>query len=360
MTLSHRKNLLNIWKRHGIDFAPAQIRLCPSLEKQFKDKYGDDFSADDFADSPYRPISRPHVETLPPESFMQFYPDNEFSTNVDISWLGVAYEKTPSSMHMSRRYHPMLNFDSLEQFKDYPYPILRWEDNQEALAKAKQEVSDLNALGLASFSAGPIFIWEMAWNMRGMMELMMDMTTGDKKAVYHLDRMTEISCFLAGFAAKAGVDVVHLGDDIGMQKTIMMSPEMYREWLKPRLRKVIKTAKDAKPDILVAYHSCGYIEPYIPDLIEVGVDVLHPVQPECMDFAKIHAEYGDVLSFWGTIGTQTTMPFGTPQDVKDCVKRNLDIAGSKGGLLCAPSHMLEPEVPLENIEAYITACREWS
>ena len=78
------------------------------------------------------------------------------------------------------------------------------------------------------------------------------------------------------------------------------------------------------------YHSCGYVEPFIPHLMEAGVDVLDPVQPECMDFAKIHAEYGDVLSFHGTLGTQSTMPFGSPQDVRDVVFRNLDIAGAKG------------------------------
>jgi uroporphyrinogen decarboxylase len=123
---------------------------------------------------------------------------------------------------------------------------------------------------------------------------------------------------------------------------------------------VVKAAKTANPDIIVSYHSCGYVEPFIPDLIEVGVDVLNPVQPECMSFEKIHAEYGDVLSFWGTIGTQTTMPFGSPDDVRKEVIKNLKIAGAKGGLLCTPTHLLEPEVPWENIEAYIDACKNFS
>ena len=97
----------------------------------------------------------------------------------------------------------------------------------------------------------------------------------------------------------------------------------------------------------------------IPHLIEAGIDVLDPVQPECMDFGEIHAAYGDVLSFHGTIGTQTTMPFGTPDDVRREVFKNLDIAGDKGGLFVAPTHMLEPEVPVENLVAYINACKEY-
>ena len=188
---------------------------------------------------------------------------------------------------------------------------------------------------------------------------MVDMMDDDEKAIYHLDKQTELvrSRFVA--LARAGVDFIHLGDDIGMQHSIMMSEELYRTWIKPRFAMVIKAAKEIRPDMLFSYHSCGYIEPFIPDLIEVGVNILNPVQPECMSFEKIHAEYGDVLSFWGTIGTQTTMPFGKPEEVRREVMRNLKIAGKKGGLLCTPTHLLEPEVPWNNIEAYLKACRDF-
>ena len=97
----------------------------------------------------------------------------------------------------------------------------------------------------------------------------------------------------------------------------------------------------------------------IPHLIDAGVDVLNPIQSECMDFEEIYRKYGDRISFHGTIGTQTVMPFGTPEEVKAEVWKNLDIAGEKGGLMVAPTHMLEPEVPMENILAYVEACREY-
>jgi uroporphyrinogen decarboxylase len=150
-----------------------------------------------------------------------------------------------------------------------------------------------------------------------------------------------------------------MGDDLGMQRSIMMSKEMYRTWLKPRLKKVIDAARSAKPDIIIQYHSCGYILPLIGDLIEAGVDVLNPIQPECMDVGEVLREFAGRLSFNGTIGTQTTMPFATPAEVRDTVRRNLALAGPRGGLLCCPTHVLEPEVPWENIEAYVEACREW-
>ena len=139
----------------------------------------------------------------------------------------------------------------------------------------------------------------------------------------------------------------------------MMNTKLYCRWLKPSLDMVIAAAKIIKPDLKVQYHSCGYVEPFIPDLIEVGVDILNPVQPECMDFQKLHEQYGDVLSFNGTLGTQTTMPFGTPDDVRRVVFKNLEIAGAKGGLLVCPSHLLEPEVPLANILAYLQACHDF-
>ena len=160
--------------------------------------------------------------------------------------------------------------------------------------------------------------------------------------------------------AQADVDILFLGDDIGMQQTIMMSEEMYTTWIKPRLKKIIGAAKAVRPDLLVFYHSCGYIEPFIPHLIEVGVDVLNPIQPECMDVEKIFREYGDRLSFHGTIGTQSVMPFGTPEEVRANVKRNLDLAGDKSGLFVAPTHLLEPAVPWENIRAYVEACQNYT
>ena len=139
----------------------------------------------------------------------------------------------------------------------------------------------------------------------------------------------------------------------------MMSEELYCRWIKPRLKKIIDAVKAINPDILIFYHSCGFIEPMIPHLIEAGIDVLNPIQSECMDFEEIYKKYGDRLSFHGTIGTQTVMPYGTPEEVKEAVWKNLDIAGPKGGLMVTPTHMLEPEVPLANIQAYAEACRTY-
>ena len=188
---------------------------------------------------------------------------------------------------------------------------------------------------------------------------MMDMMMEKDKATALIDRVLEINIYRAIQFAKAGCDILYFGDDIGMQNSIMMSVDMYVEWFKPRLTRLIWEVKQVNPEIVVIYHSCGFIEPFIDHLIEAGVDVLNPVQPECMTFEEIHRKYGNRISFHGTIGTQTTMPFATPEEVYRETIRNLTLAGKKGGLLCAPTHLLEPEVPIANILAYVQACKDF-
>ncbi len=351
MAISARENLMKLWRREGYEYVPVYFALCPALIEEFKKRYGTD-SYDAWFNFPFR---YPQLNFKPQNiDWTLYYPGIKFNPDTVFSAFGVARESHPGSMHMRRMHHPMKNFTSLEQFQSYPYPEV---DNSE-IDSLTAQVRKLHDLGLAACGMpGPL--WEEAWYMRSMEELMIDMFEGNEKALYHFKKITDIVCRRAALFAKAGVDFIHMGDDIGMQSSIMMSEEMYREWLKPLLTKLVKTVKNIDPEILFSYHSCGYIEPFIPDLIEAGIDILNPIQPESMFFEKIHAEYGDVLSFWGTIGTQTTMPLGTPEDVKREVSRSLKIAGRKGGLLCTPTHLLEPDVPWENIEAYVQACRDF-
>ncbi|MFA6716119.1 MAG: uroporphyrinogen decarboxylase family protein [Victivallaceae bacterium] len=352
MALSQRENLMKLWRREGYEYVPVHFLLCPALKEEFKKRCGD-IVYQDYFNFPFRYVG---LGFKPQDiDWKVYYPGVEFNPGTTFSVFGVACEPHPGSMHMHRMHHPMKSFTSLEQFQAYPYPEL----DESGIDSLKAEVEYLHKRGLAACGC-PGCLWENSWYMRSMEELMMDMFDGNEKASYHFKRITDITCGHAALLARAGVDFIHMGDDIGMQESIMMSEEMYREWLKPLQTRLVKTVKDINPEILFSYHSCGYIEPFIPDLIDSGIDILNPIQPESMSFEKIHAEYGDVLSFWGTIGTQTTMPFGTPEDVRKDVNKNLKIAGPKGGLLCTPTHLLEPDVLWENIEAYVQACHDFS
>jgi len=233
-------------------------------------------------------------------------------------------------------------------------PDVMEEYRYEGLA---EEIAEIKAEGF--FCTGWVgHIFETVWHMRGMDRFMMDMIEHPEFAGFLIERITALRADTARRLAVMGVDMVRFGDDVGMQTGMMMSPALWRQWFKPNLAKVIAAAKEVNPNIYIWYHSDGNVEAIIPELIEVGVDVLNPVQPECMDPAALKQHYGDQLTFWGTIGIQTTMPFGTPAEVKRVVRERIRTVGKGGGLVLAPTHVLEPEVPYENIIAFIEAIEE--
>jgi len=355
IVMNKRENLLSLLKRKGFSEIPVEFILCPSLVKEYQKKTNVYMDYQDYFQMPWM-----NVEDLRPicsdtEIFRKYYEyELKPGTNIDI-W-GVAHEPgSEAAKHMTRMRNPLKSIESIEELKEYPFP----DFNNAKANHQKVQVQQIHAKSLAAVGNMQCTVWETSWYMRSMEELMMDMMTQDIKAEFILDKVTELSCLRAQAYARAGVDILFLGDDIGMQRTPLMSEELYVTWLKPRLKKVIDSAKKINPDILVFYHSCGFATPFIPHLIEAGIDVLNPIQPECMDFREIYSNFGDRLSFHGTIGTQTTMPFGTTDDVRREVFKNLELAGSKGGIFVAPTHMLEPEVPWENIIAYVNACKDF-
>ncbi len=353
--MNPRENLLSLMRRTGYEWAPVDMELCPSLEADFRAMTDSTLSIADYFGIPYRYAADRKVPARDPvEARARFaqvlHPDTHFDV-----W-GIGHEPgSAKAMHMTRMHHPLKHASSLDELKAYPLPDFQAAD----ASHQKGQVDEIHSRGLAAGGGMACTIWETAWYMRSMEELMADMMADDPMAEWLLDAITERSALRAASFAEAGVDCLFLGDDIGMQHNIMMSRDLYNTWLQPRLKRVIRAARAVKPDILIFYHSCGFVTPFIPDLLDAGIDVLNPVQPECMTFGELHSLYGDVLSFHGTLGTQTTMPFGTADDVRATVSRNLAIAGPKGGLWVAPTHLLEPEVPMANVMAYVDACRDW-
>jgi uroporphyrinogen decarboxylase len=258
--------------------------------------------------------------------------------------------------HYTRRIGPLRNMSNLGELKAFPFPNPM---QNECHANLDEEVKLIHGKGLAASGFMQQTLFELAWEMRGLDGLLMDFMANKAFAEYLLDRITSIRCDMAARYAKAGVDILRLGDDFGTQHSLIMSPAMFREMLKPRLAAIIAAAKEQNPDILIFFHSDGSITPLIEDLIEIGVDVLNPVQPECIDLVDVKKKFGDRLSFWGGVGTQTTMPFGSPQEVKQAVKRVIEILGSGGGAVLAPTHALQPDVPWENVVAFFEAVDEF-
>lgn len=328
---------------------PFGFSLCRSLVEVFKTKTGsEDYYK--YFDIPYR-----YIDLLPTQQsidYLKYYKNLPKDTYID-EW-GVG--QVPGSIaHFTKMLHPMEAFMIPEEVWEFPLPDLledyRWEGFVE-------KVEEIKVQGLFTvYSALQVF--ESAWYLRGMDNLLMDMIENEDMATACLDRMADIQCKMSEKLAKTGIDMIVYGDDVGTQKSMMMNPEIWRKWLKPLLKKVIKSAKDINPDIIAYYHSDGVIYDIIPDLIEIGVDVLNPIQPECMDPIKVKEMYSDRLSFWGTVGTQTTMPFGSCREVEENVKLMIETVGKAGGLVIAPTHLLEPEVPWENIVAFVNAVKKY-
>ena len=352
--MTERDNVLRLLRRQGYEHIPVDFSLCDSLVDVYRQKTASPLPYQAYFNMPLRVA--PHAVPMDDDrSRFQKYHAGLLGRDFSIDENGVGHRSTPTSMHMTQMFCPLASADSVEEIEIYPMP----EYDLGQLEDMRRKTEQLIATGNAAVGMMQCTIWETAWYLRGMENLMADMMDDDDIAICLLDRVTAMAERKAELYARAGVDILFLGDDIGMQRTILMSTALYRGFLKPRLRRVIQKARAIRPDILIAYHSCGFIEPFIPDLIEVGVDILNPVQPECMSYEKIVGLYQGALSFLGTIGTQTTMPFGTPQEVQREVWKYLKMTGSKGGLLPSPTHLLEPEVPWENILAYVSACRDY-
>lgn len=291
-----------------------------------------------------------------PESLPDFRPffQEDLPDSVSFSEYGSA--NSPGTFyHFTRRHYPLAGAGGVADYPSYPWPDFT------PLRRHKHLEADVARLLEGGWyvqgSVGHIF--ENAWQIRGMENLFEDMIRRPEMATFLLDRLTEDRAFQARRYAEAGCDSIACGDDVGMQDRMMMSPDMWREWFKPRWAYVWQTARKANPDLQIWYHSDGYIEPIIPDLVEMGLDILNPVQPECMDPVRLKREYRDRLAFWGCVGTQTVMPFGTPEQVQETVKWLVATVGEGGGLLLAPTHVLEPDVPWENVLAFFEAVERY-
>ena len=155
-----------------------------------------------------------------------------------------------------------------------------------------------------------------------------------------------------------GVDMIWLGDDMGGQSSMLMSPRMWRTFFKPRMANLIASLRAINPQIKIAYHTDGVVYPIIPDLIEIGIDVLNPIQPAAMDPARLKHDYGDRLCFWGSLDIQHTLPFGTPDDVRAEVIARLRTIGQNGGLIIGPTHNLQLDTPMENLWAMVNTIKQ--
>jgi uroporphyrinogen decarboxylase len=192
-------------------------------------------------------------------------------------------------------------------------------------------------------------IFRDAWELRGFEDFMMDMRLNPAFTTRLLDRITEHKIAEVTQMVARGADIIQMAGDIATELNMMISPHWWRAEIKPRLAQVI--AATHRKGVYFYFHSDGAMQTVIPDLIEIGFDIVNPMQPECMDLLDLKRKYGNMITFHSTLSSQHTLPFGTPDDVRNEVRWRMRDLGYNGGLIVAPSNVVQHDVPLGNLLA---------
>ncbi len=255
--------------------------------------------------------------------------------------------------------NPLAHARSLDDLRALTFPDADVPDDVEGLTR---QVAELHASGLAAGGNLPHLggeLFEAAWRLRGLESFLLDMIHRPEWAHLLLGRLTEMALVAAEAMARTGADVLALSDDIGMPRSMMMGPHHWREFLKPRMKAIIEAARAVNPDMRVLYHSDGYYEPIIADLVEIGVDAINPLQPEHMDAVGIRRRFGPRPALWGAVGHQTTFPLASPEDIRREVKLRIETLGRAGLVICPAYDIYGAANPWENIAAFINATEEY-
>jgi uroporphyrinogen decarboxylase len=200
-------------------------------------------------------------------------------------------------------------------------------------------------------------LWEQATFLRGMEELLVDLLVNPGFVHNLLDGILDVLMNnLEVYQRELNLDCIWLSDDYGAQKNLLMSPLLWLEFIKPRLQQVCDAVHDKGYHF--ALHSDGAIDVIIPDIVDMGVDLLNPLQSECVDVNQVKQEFGDYITIWGGYGSQGTIAFGTPDQVRCEVHETCDSLGSDGGFILSPGLSIQNDVPLDNAVAFIETAIE--
>ncbi len=274
---------------------------------------------------------------------------------------GVVRRKPPSSLYYDVVKSPLSGPISVQDIIKFPWPDPSDPGYTRGLREELQYYRDNTDYATVLSLPSPFMM--LSQYMRGFEDWFMDLAADKKLAAAFFDATVEHSMAISEEVLKECadlIDVVATGDDLGHQNGPIVSPELYRELLKPRHMKWFNLVRKST-SAFVWLHSCGSVYRLLPDIIDLGVDIINPVQVAAkdMDTSVLGREYGNHLTFWGGIDTQRVLPKGTTTEVKDEVKRRIGDLAPGGGYVLAAVHNLQPDVPLENILSMYDAAKEY-
>lgn len=261
---------------------------------------------------------------------------------------GVRHVIGEDGHYMRYTYHPLHHDDSLDTYK-FPSLDGRFKHVREHTQKLKENYV---------VSAGTGTFFRDAWNLRGMEAFLIDIATESPFMLKLLDKMLEYKLEVISQFAQAGVDIISIGGDIAMHTQLFMEPALWRKHFKWRDAKLIEEAKKYGVKYFF-FHTDGNLMEVMEDLIEIGFNIIDPIQPECMDPYKVKRLFGDRITLHGTISSQRTLPFGTVDDVRKEVRERIEKCGKNGGLVIGPNNVVQFDVPLENLIALYETAKEF-
>lgn len=240
---------------------------------------------------------------------------------------------------------------STDKLSSYQIPDPNDDSHYESFRQIKKLYGDSKWL----IGSCQVSIFEASWYLRGLDQLMMDMITEPDYVHALMDKVMQFPLTAGRKYAEMGADMVWFGDDVAMQTGMMLSISMWREFLKPRYAQLFAEVKRINPRVKIAYHSCGNCEPILDDMVDIGLDVINPIQPLAMDPYLIKKRYGRRLVLFGGVDVQRLLPMGSAQEVREEVSRLAEICGAGGGYILAPAHHIQADTHTRNIIAFYEA-----
>jgi uroporphyrinogen decarboxylase len=323
-------------RRFGID-GPTRFLHRATQQVMIDERLRDRLGAD----------GQPILPSPPPNTLAR-----DVSEDCLIDAFGTTWRRRPGNIYFEIHDHALRNA-TIDDLERYPWPDLAHPSRFQGL---REQAKALQEAGQAVLLFGGAGIFSPAYELRGVEQLLFDLAGNEEFATALFTKLEELVCAAQRAAlSEVGeyVDIVVTGDDVATQAGPMMSPAMYRRLVKPhhaRMFAAIRENTKAK----IYLHSCGNVYRLIGDFIEIGVDLLNPVQVsagEMGDTARLKREFGDRLSFCGGIDTQQVLPFGSPADVRAEVRRRIGDLAPGGGYIAAAVHCLQPDVSMENVLA---------
>lgn len=276
---------------------------------------------------------------------MSFYggPEPEYTCPWGIRWRWVRNEFGQFTEIVD---HPLAGDKS--KLEAYEIPDPHDEAHYDSFREMKRLYGDDKWL----IGSSQISVFEASWYLRGMEQFLIDMITDRDYAHALMDKVMRFPLEVGKKYVELGADMVWFGDDVSSQERMIMSVELWRECLKPRYATLFAEMKNANPNVKTAYHSCGNCEAILDDMVEIGLDVLNPLQPLAIDPFAIKKRYGKRLALFGGLDVQRVMPRGSPAEVQQAVRKLKSQCGKDGGYILAPAHHIQADTPTENIQAF--------